>query len=196
MVDYLREAGVLVAHLQRALLDGSKDLAQVPVMLKRIIADGMWQERTDPRSGRKYGPFESFPKFVITPADEGGLGSSVDQLRGLCIDDVEARDALDQACQRKAGGDTSTFDNIQGAPAPTGTSESQALRRLRKDRTDLHDRVLAGELTAHAAMVEAGFRPRVFTVRADDPASAERAIRNHMNPEALAELARLLTKGG
>jgi hypothetical protein len=37
-------------------------------------------------------------------------------------------------------------------------SEARAHRRLRKDRPDLHEQVLNGEKTAHAAMVEAGFR--------------------------------------
>jgi hypothetical protein len=50
---------------------------------------------------------------------------------------------------------------IQDKPnAPTGTSTEAALRRLAKDRPDLHTRVLAGEITAHAAMVEAGFRKK------------------------------------
>ena len=38
--------------------------------------------------------------------------------------------------------------------------ESYAHGRLRKDRPDIHQRVLDGELTAHAGMVEAGFRKK------------------------------------
>ena len=34
------------------------------------------------------------------------------------------------------------------------------LRRLRKDRPDIHARVLAGELSPHAGMIEAGFRKK------------------------------------
>lgn len=41
-----------------------------------------------------------------------------------------------------------------------GNNPSYALRRLAKDRPDLHAQCLAGELTANAAMVEAGFRKR------------------------------------
>lgn len=48
--------------------------------------------------------------------------------------------------------------------APTGTSTAAALRRLRKHRPDLHAAVLAGRMTAHAAMVAAGFRPKTITV--------------------------------
>jgi hypothetical protein len=43
---------------------------------------------------------------------------------------------------------------------PSGNSAAAALRRLERHRPDLLDRVLAGEVSAHAAMVEAGFRKR------------------------------------
>jgi hypothetical protein len=43
---------------------------------------------------------------------------------------------------------------------PTGNSAAAALRRLEIQRPDLLNRVLAGGLSAHAAMVEAGFRNR------------------------------------
>lgn len=63
------------------------------------------------------------------------------------------------------------IDNIHGilpdtAPKkpngrnPTGTSREAALRRLRKDRPDLYERVKSQELSAHAASIEAGFRKK------------------------------------
>ena len=39
-----------------------------------------------------------------------------------------------------------------------GNSSAAFLRRLRKDRPDIHARVLAGKLTPQAGMVEAGYR--------------------------------------
>jgi hypothetical protein len=39
-----------------------------------------------------------------------------------------------------------------------GNARQYALRRLRKDRGDIHARVLAGELSPHQGMIEAGFR--------------------------------------
>jgi hypothetical protein len=41
---------------------------------------------------------------------------------------------------------------------PSGNSAAAALRRLERYRPDILDRVLAGEISAHAGMVEAGFR--------------------------------------
>lgn len=49
--------------------------------------------------------------------------------------------------------------------------------KLRKDRPDLHAQVLAGELSPHAAMVEAGFRKRTITVPLEPGAAA--TLRRH-----------------
>ncbi len=69
------------------------------------------------------------------------------RLRQLCQDRPDVLDLIDQARQRKHGGDhMSKFDNVQLAieQAPTGNSTDAALRRLRKDRPDLHQRVIMG----------------------------------------------------
>ena len=68
---------------------------------------------------------------------------------------------------------------------PTGTTSTQALRRLRKDRPDLHAEVLAGNTSAHAAMVTAGFRPKTFTVRADDPDRIAATLRRQLDHDTL-----------
>jgi hypothetical protein len=47
-------------------------------------------------------------------------------------------------------------NNVHASERPSGNSRAVFLRRLRKDRPDLHARVLAGELTPHAGMVAAG----------------------------------------
>ena len=122
------------------------------------------------------------------------FGTTVYLIRSIVADNTATLDLLDQALQQKPG-DWSTKDsilyNIQDSKAPSGTSETAALRRLRKDRPDLHAEVLAGNLTAHAAMVQANFRPRTFTVR-PDPESAARTIRKYMTTEQCTELALLL----
>jgi hypothetical protein len=59
-----------------------------------------------------------------------------------------------------------------------------ALRKLRRDREDLHKRVLAGEISPHAAMIEAGFRKKTLTVPADLDAAARTLLR-HFDPDEL-----------
>ena len=77
-----------------------------------------------------------------------------------------------------------TVDNVhsysksKAPPRPSGNSEEAALRRLSKDRPDLHARVIAGEMSAHAAMIEAGFRARAITVPMDVERAADVLARN------------------
>lgn len=53
----------------------------------------------------------------------------------ICAEDKETLDLIDQAVQREPSKHTNALDNIQGTIelAPTGTSPSAALRRLRKE---------------------------------------------------------------
>jgi hypothetical protein len=84
-------------------------------------------------------------------------------------------DARDEASQRPSGAqpgnknaakEKETNDhNMNNRSRPWGTSQAQALRQLRHKRPDLHQKVLAGELSPHAAAVMAGFRHRTITVR-------------------------------
>jgi hypothetical protein len=71
-------------------------------------------------------------------------------------------DAKDQEAKKRQphGGDRRKVYNKRNDVhlVPRGNTAAAALRRLRKDRPDIHGRVLAGELSPHAGMVEAGFR--------------------------------------
>jgi len=63
--------------------------------------------------------------------------------RARCADDPEALDLLDRASQNPVGTNV-PINNVQ---THEGNSVGAALRRLRKDRPDLHTEVLAGALT-------------------------------------------------
>jgi hypothetical protein len=79
-------------------------------------------------------------------------------LKRICAEDKEALDMLDQATKRRQGERTDLGNNVpkvKGQGRPEGNTAAKALRRLRKDRPDLHARVLGGDLSPHAAAVEA-----------------------------------------
>jgi hypothetical protein len=111
---------------------------------------------------------------LVPFAPECRFCASILLVERLVADDPEARDLLGQAIKetqphggaRRKGEHKSKIDNIQLA-APTGTSAAAALRRLRKDRPDIHAEVLAGELSPHGGMIEVGFRKRVVYVPDD-----------------------------
>lgn len=191
--DPLRGNGHVVESLGHAISSGEHGLATVPGLVKRVISEGSWREFVTKRG--ELVEHESFISFVTTPPLRG-LGSDLALLRRIVSDDSEAVDLLDQALQQPVGANQHTMgvDNVHIHERPTGNSGSAALRRLRKDRPDLHAQVLANQLSAHAAAVQAGFRPKTFTVRADQPESIVGTLRRQLAPEVLRAVADLLAK--
>ncbi len=71
---------------------------------------------------------------------------------------TETSNLLTTALQRPAHRPESagvSVDNINTSTRPDGTTQAAALRKLRKDAPKLHEQVIAGRLSAHAAIVEA-----------------------------------------
>jgi hypothetical protein len=181
----------VVQSLSQALSYGETGLSTVPKLIKRCLREECWRDRVLERTGERV-KFDRFEEFVRTPPLEG-LGADVDLVKRIVKDDKEALDLLDQAMQTKPGrpakAEEETLDNVQGFPS--GNSESAALRRLRKDRPDLLARVIEGEVSAHAAMVAAGFRPKTITIRLDVQHAAKTLVR-HFSSDELRELRKLL----
>ena len=76
-------------------------------------------------------------------------------------------------------------DNITVRDEPErGTSRQYAIRKLRNDAPELHARVLAGELSPHRAIIEAGFRTPTISVPLD-PEGAARCLLRHFRGERL-----------
>jgi hypothetical protein len=190
MTNVLRHNANLVESLGAALREGDHALGTVPALIKRVLAEGSWREFVTQRG--EHVQHQRFADFVGTPPLKG-IGASVDLLRRIVADDTEAVDLLDRALQNPAH--VHHDDNNIQVTAPQGTSKERALRKLRKDAPELHASVLAGRLSAHAAMVQAGFRPHTFTV-SPDPSSAARTLRKHMSPEQVAELVHFLVGRG
>jgi hypothetical protein len=160
-----KEAWCVVSALQSCLRDGKHGLSNIPGLIVRICQQGLWREFYCEPIYQTVS-FKSFEDYVKDPVPSG-LGTDIQTLKDLCSHHADALDVIDKALQRKPGGGKNQhtkgeclFDNIKQAEAPTGTSKDYALRRLRKDRPDLHGEVLEGVKSAHAAMVEAGFRKR------------------------------------
>lgn len=185
----LRERAGLIATVSSALSRGEHTLTVLPSLIRQLLEEGAWRE-FETKLG-KHVTYDRFEDFVVTPP-LAGLGANVELLRRIVGNDPVTLDLLDQTLQREPGRPEKILYNVQDIQvAPTGNTSSSALRRLRKDRPDLHARVLAGELSPHKAMQEAGFRPRTATINLDSPKSAESLVAK-ASPAFLDELRRLL----
>lgn len=185
----LKKNANLVEALGSSLRSGDHGLKVVPGLVKRVLAEDAWRSFVTQRG--ELVEYDHFEEFVVTPPLKG-LGASVDLVRTLVRDDPMALDLFDQATQRGPGRPQGILDNIQDSAAPTGTSREAGLRRLRKDRPDLHAEVLAGALSTHAAMLKAGFRQRKVSIPVATPAAAARALRKNLEPDQIKELVKLL----
>jgi hypothetical protein len=120
---------------------------------------------------------------VSTPPLEG-LGADMSLIKRICSDDPEAVNLLDEAIGSHQGERTDLHNNvIKVESAPVGNTARQAIRKLRDKRPDLHARVIARELSPHAAMVEAKFRTPTITIPLD-PRRAARLLHKHFIGDA------------
>lgn len=183
-----RQRGTLVEALGSAVWHGGAALGGVPALLKRLLQDAAWRDFET--ATHQHVTHDRFEAFVTTPPGRG-LGTDLALIRRIVRDDPEALDLLDQTLQNPAYihvGYGRDVDNVNITARPEGNTSEAALRRLRKDRPDLHARVLAGELSPHAAMVTAGYRRRTMTLPVDDVARLADSLKRHLTSEQLAAL--------
>lgn len=167
-IDVTVYRGQLTHDLGNALHAGAHGLDVIPRLLRLALEQEAWKERVVIETGEVIQGFTTFEEYVrATPP--AGLGADMGLIKRIIGNDATSRDLLDKALQRVDGRPTETFNNVQSLQsAPQGNSADAGLRRLRKDRPDLHERVLAGELTTHAAMKIAGFRRETITLPITD----------------------------
>lgn len=126
---------------------------------------------------RSYASFEDFYRRELeaTWGEWEQLQHTYAQIIRGEITEGEARSQIEKRAQRAQQVDVEDQENMRpaGRPKivdnketvihdyrPTGTSAAAFIRRLRKDAPAIHARVLAGELSPRAGMIEAGFRKK------------------------------------
>jgi len=172
----------------------AQDLTLVPGILKDIITEDVWRVRR-PRKmpGREF-HYRTFAEFVEDHPPQG-LGCDVRTLQNVCRDDAEAHnllmDLLNPAAMshqeaghlggrgNKAVRITNSFDRSDTAP--------YTIRRLKRDRPELAEQVIRGELSPNAAAIKAGFRKKTITVPLDVDRAA-RALLKHFTADEIEQI--------
>jgi hypothetical protein len=170
--------GQLVTGLMEAMLDGERNLTSIPMLVKKIIEERMWEDFYVGRT-KQFVHHDSFAHFVAAQPLEG-LGVTTALLKRMCADDKGIVDLIDQAEQGKHGGDhTSAASKRKISPLATGKETDRStrdLRRLRKDFPELHKEVVNGKTTVQAAAIQAGIRTKQISINLQSSVSAARTI--------------------
>jgi len=176
--------GMVVAMRSQAKARGLNP-AEIELMIEEILEQRLW-EGAESDDGRPL----SLHRLLFDP--DGGAGLPEDALLSLLRDrnpDLaralhrEIDQPLPEHGEIGRGRERDRGDNITSTDR--GTSDDYTRRRLRRDRPDLYERVVEGELSANAAAIEAGFRRPTASVPVDSPESAIRALMRRFTAEEL-----------
>lgn len=150
-VDGLRDA------LRTVAIGKTTSKSSLASCLRLVLRNESWRERVEPRTGDIF-EFNSFAEFVTAPL-LGGLSYDMETFKALVKgSDVEGQ--VEAALVGKHGGDRSKIDNVKLGEVRTqgGNSRAYLLRRLERERPDLAELVKSGEMSAHAAAIQAGYK--------------------------------------
>ncbi|MFI6818361.1 hypothetical protein ACIBG7_38605 [Nonomuraea sp. NPDC050328] len=197
--EFTGPGGELVLHEEFAefvTADPPRGLGVTPGMVRTLLADDpaalALLVAADGAAGEVWTRDDSAPwapgpePVAALPVDRAAApetGEAADMAAGAAVEAADG--AADGAAAGTAAG--------AGPVAEPVVRETPALRRLREDAPALHTKVLAGEMSANAAMVAAGFRARTISVPVSKPESAAKALRKNLSREQLAELVSLLS---
>ncbi len=101
----------------------------------------------------------------------------------------------------RSGSPGPLFDNVKpkkkarsdkSAGKVAGNSPDYALKRLKRDNPALAAKVVAGEMSAHRAAVEAGFRRRILTIDAVDAERIKAQMIKRLGKDLAREVAALI----
>jgi hypothetical protein len=145
-----------VKKLQQAIAEGGENVFEiVPLTLRNVIKERAWEKRKD-GEGKEFTSFEAFAAHRLWQ----GLETPIDELRLFCRKHGDVLKLIDgevtAAPQHVGRGHSS--NNVSPI---YGNNPTYTLKRLKRDRPDLADKVVAGELSANAAAIEAGFRKKL-----------------------------------
>jgi len=156
-----------VNDLQQAIGRGGSALFDtVPFILRKVIEDKAWADRCD-KDGARFASFEAF----VTCKLWHGLESTIDDLIAYCRNHPEVQALIrGEVGKLKDKPGPSNGSNATNSDGDRGAT--YCLRRLKRDNPELAERVVSGDLSAHAAAVLAGFRKATWTAPADAEALA------------------------
>jgi hypothetical protein len=167
----------IVHEIQMAMKGGQEHLlGQLPWMIADAIDKQVWTTYESSLKDRRWGTFEA---WVTHPLWEG-LNSTIEELSFFCRHAPEVQQRIRAALGELAKPGEIGKGRDRGSNATSNDrGQTYAIKRLKRDRPDLADKVVRGEVSAHAAAIEAGFRRRLVQVE-PTVEGFDRALAKHL----------------
>jgi len=148
----------------------------VPMYVRQILEERIWATQRN-MNGELFGSFQEFVEHRLWE----GLNTKIEDLIIFCRKDKEVVELIRREVPEiaAAGGkrEAGQGDNVTLPREDRGNNPIYALRRLKRDRPDLAEKVVTGEVSANAAAIEAGFRKKTIAIPNDENAAAEFLIK-------------------
>jgi hypothetical protein len=133
------------------------DLEDFPDLLRKVIEERVWERRI--HNGRLY-ELSSLRELVTRKPPEG-WGQNPDKIEAVIRDNHEVHTLYAEEMKEKTHnrGNQHTGGKVDNVNlARKGNSRAYTLSRLKRENADLFQQVVAGELSANAAAIKAGWR--------------------------------------
>jgi len=182
------ERGQLCQSTIESLYEATGGLRQFPSLLKKVIAERAWERRVCRGKVVELGGLRD----LITAKPVEGWGEDPSKVEAVIRDDPEALAAFRQAMKCINQHDL-PGDNVTGQHIPTGNSRAYSISRVQREcDPETVAAVMAGELSANAALVKAGVRENRQVYIPRDPAAAVEKLRRQFGDDFLDGIRRAL----
>jgi hypothetical protein len=168
------ERGQLCQSTIESLYEATGGLRQFPSLLKKVIAERAWERRVCRGKVVEL----SGLRELITAKPVEGWGEDPSKVEAVIRDDPEALAAFREAMKHQ-GERTDLVDNVNEVmDRPDGNSRAYSIARVQREcDPETVAAVMAGEMSANAALVKAGVRENRQVYIPRDPAAAVEKLR-------------------
>lgn len=167
------EKGQLCQTTIEAFYDAKGGLKQFPGLLKKIIATKAWERRI---TRGKVFELANLRELITESPLRGGWGEDVRTVEHVIKDDPECLAMFREAMVQHGGDRRSEAikgNNVSLERQPRGNSRAFSIDRVKREcEPEVVAKVMAGEISPHAALVKAGIRENRQVYIPKDPAKA------------------------
>jgi len=161
------EKAQLAQDTVECLREASGSLDQFPSLIARVISERAWESRL--HHGRLY----ELPSLrdLVTRKPPEGWGQNPDKIEALLKDSPEVLACWREEMKGKPGRKEKGCDSQPIQTAKGTGNKAYTLDRLKRENAELFQQVVAGELSANAAAVKAGWRKKKTVIAMEDDAT-------------------------